>query len=222
MPSKEFFKMANAAGDTLNGYIMKPADFDASKKYPAIMYQYSGPGAQLVLNRWELDWMHYAAESGYVISNNIGGNGATGVLRSSAFRITSEKMYIRFDWAIKRLLRQKANFGALEGFLTVFLGERIRIVEILESDSLPLGILEGVRPTTLTRTLSDGDVLLFLSDGITAAFGSSADIAEFLGAERANNPQTLAEKLLCAALERAGGTAEDDMTAIAVRLFSAA
>ena len=67
MPSKEFFKMANAAGDTLNGYIMKPADFDASKKYPAIMYQYSGPGAQLVLNRWELDWMHYAAESGYVI-----------------------------------------------------------------------------------------------------------------------------------------------------------
>ena len=30
--------------------------------------------------------------------------------------------YIRFDWAIKRLLRQKANFGVLEGFLTVFLG----------------------------------------------------------------------------------------------------
>ena len=29
--------------------------------------------------------------------------------------------YIRFDWAIKRLLRQKANFGVLEGFLTVFL-----------------------------------------------------------------------------------------------------
>ena len=33
--------------------------------------------------------------------------------------------YIRFDWAIKRLLRQKANFDVLEGFLTVFLGERI-------------------------------------------------------------------------------------------------
>ena len=35
--------------------------------------------------------------------------------------------YIRFDWAIKRLLRQKANFGVLEGFLTVFLGEQIEI-----------------------------------------------------------------------------------------------
>ena len=43
--------------------------------------------------------------------------------------------YIRFDWAIKRLLRQKANFGVLEGFLTVFLGEKITITEILESES---------------------------------------------------------------------------------------
>lgn len=42
--------------------------------------------------------------------------------------------YIRFDWAIKRLLRQKANFGVLEGFLTVFLGETVKIEEILESE----------------------------------------------------------------------------------------
>ena len=42
--------------------------------------------------------------------------------------------YIRFDWAIKRLLRQKANFDVLEGFLTVFLGEKITIVDILESE----------------------------------------------------------------------------------------
>ena len=43
--------------------------------------------------------------------------------------------YIRFDWAIKRLLRQKANFDVLEGFLTVFLEEKITIIEILESES---------------------------------------------------------------------------------------
>ena len=42
--------------------------------------------------------------------------------------------YIRFDWAIKRLLRQKANFDVLEGFLTVFLGEKITIIDILESE----------------------------------------------------------------------------------------
>lgn len=42
--------------------------------------------------------------------------------------------YIRFDWAIKRLLRQKANFDVLEGFLTVFIGEEVKIVDILESE----------------------------------------------------------------------------------------
>lgn len=43
--------------------------------------------------------------------------------------------YIRFDWAAKRLLRNKANFGVLEGLLTVLLGENIHIMEILESES---------------------------------------------------------------------------------------
>ena len=38
--------------------------------------------------------------------------------------------YIRFDWAVKRLLRHKANFGVLEGFLTVLIGDDIHIVEI--------------------------------------------------------------------------------------------
>ena len=42
--------------------------------------------------------------------------------------------YIRFDWAIKRLLRQKANFDVLNGFLTVMLREEVRILEILESE----------------------------------------------------------------------------------------
>ena len=45
--------------------------------------------------------------------------------------------YVRFDWAIKRLLRQKANFGVLEGFLTVFIGEPITILEILENHGEP-------------------------------------------------------------------------------------
>lgn len=90
--------------------------------------------------------------------------------------------------------------------------------EILESDSLPLGILEGVRPTTLSRNLADGDVLVFLSDGITAAFGSSADIADYLCRQPAANPQSLADKFLKEALERCG-RAEDDMTVLAIRLF---
>ena len=42
--------------------------------------------------------------------------------------------YIRFDWAAKRILRDKANFGVLEGLMTVLLGEKVTIVEILESE----------------------------------------------------------------------------------------
>ena len=67
LPEKEFFEFTNA-GYSLNGYIIKPKNFDASKKYPVIMYQYSGPESQLVLNRWELDWLHFAAQEGYVVA----------------------------------------------------------------------------------------------------------------------------------------------------------
>jgi len=42
---------------------------------------------------------------------------------------------IRFDWAIKKILRSKANYGILEGFLSELLGEDIKIQEILESES---------------------------------------------------------------------------------------
>ena len=45
------------------------------------------------------------------------------------------RKHIRFDWAIKRLLRQKANFGILEGFLSELLKEDIHILEILDSES---------------------------------------------------------------------------------------
>ena len=42
--------------------------------------------------------------------------------------------YIRFDWAVKRMLRDKANFAVLEGLITVLLGEKVTICEILESE----------------------------------------------------------------------------------------
>ncbi len=47
----------------------------------------------------------------------------------------SPRKLITFDWAMKRLLRSKANFEILEGFLSELLGEEIRILEILESES---------------------------------------------------------------------------------------
>lgn len=46
----------------------------------------------------------------------------------------TENKYIRFDWAVKRMLRDKANFAVLEGLITVLLGEKIIITELLESE----------------------------------------------------------------------------------------
>ena len=46
---------------------------------------------------------------------------------------SNENQIIRFDWAMKRLLRNKANFSVLEGLLTTLLGEKIIIQRLLES-----------------------------------------------------------------------------------------
>ena len=43
--------------------------------------------------------------------------------------------YIRFDWAMKRLLRDKSNYGVIEGLLTTLLNEKITIRRMLESES---------------------------------------------------------------------------------------
>ena len=48
---------------------------------------------------------------------------------------SNENQIIRFDWAMKRLLRNKANFSVLEGLLTTLLGEKIIIRRLLESES---------------------------------------------------------------------------------------
>ena len=47
----------------------------------------------------------------------------------------AENKYVRFDWAVKRMLRDKANYGVLEGLITVLLGQKITITAILESEA---------------------------------------------------------------------------------------
>ena len=92
-------------------------------------------------------------------------------------------------------------------------------VKVLDSSSLPLGILDSLHPETSSYILQENDVLLFLSDGITGAFGSTADLYDVLKGVPATNPQQLADLLLESAINAYGGEAKDDMTAVAVRLF---
>lgn len=82
VPQREFITV-ESDGYKLNGYIIKPVDFDPNKKYPVIMQQYSGPGSQQVLNKWSLDWQEYFATQGFIIAC-VDGRGTGG--REKAFQ----------------------------------------------------------------------------------------------------------------------------------------
>lgn len=68
MPSKEFFTFKNPQGVVLNGYILKPHDFDSTKSYPLFMTQYSGPGSQQVADRWGLSWESALLKEGIIVA----------------------------------------------------------------------------------------------------------------------------------------------------------
>lgn len=68
--SKKEFSTISINGNDLNMYTIKPANFDAAKKYPVLMYQYSGPGSQNVKNSWNSSndyWHQMLAQQGYII-----------------------------------------------------------------------------------------------------------------------------------------------------------
>lgn len=68
--------------------------------------------------------------------------------------------YIRFDWAVKRLLRQKTNFGVLEGFLTILLGEEVKILELPESESNQQTAEEKFNRVDIKALNSKGEIII--------------------------------------------------------------
>jgi len=71
LPTKEFFELTTEKGNKLNAWMIKPKDFDANKKYPVFMYQYSGPGSQEVNNKWNTTndyWFMMLSQQGYIVA----------------------------------------------------------------------------------------------------------------------------------------------------------
>jgi dipeptidyl-peptidase-4 len=71
LPQKEFFVLTTEKGHQLNAWIIKPKNMEAGKKYPVLMYQYSGPGSQQVNNEWNSYddyWFMMLAQQGYVVA----------------------------------------------------------------------------------------------------------------------------------------------------------
>ncbi len=97
LPTKEFFELTTDKGNKLNAWIIKPKDFDASKKYPVFMYQYSGPGSQQVANHW-LDtndmWFMMLSQQGY-ITVCVDGRG-TG-FKGAAFKKMTQKELGKYE-----------------------------------------------------------------------------------------------------------------------------
>ena len=86
---REPFSFTTSEGVVLNGWMVKPKDFDANKKYPVIMHQYSGPGSQQVTNSWSAGSMgqggafdSYLAQEGFIVVS-VDGRGTGG--RGSEF-----------------------------------------------------------------------------------------------------------------------------------------
>ncbi|MBO4849411.1 MAG: S9 family peptidase [Prevotella sp.] len=86
-PTKEFFTLSTSEGVNLNGWMVKPPHFNSQKKYPVIMFQYSGPGSQQVVNSWSIGSMgqgamfdQYFAQQGFIVvctdGRGTGGRGA--------------------------------------------------------------------------------------------------------------------------------------------------
>ena len=80
LPKKEFFNFTTSEGVSLNGWMLKPVNFNSQQKYPALMVQYSGPNSQEVKDSWAVSWEYFLVSEGYVVvavdSRGTGGRGA--------------------------------------------------------------------------------------------------------------------------------------------------
>ncbi|PWH81613.1 S9 family peptidase [Algibacter marinivivus] len=91
--SKKEFSTITINGNDLNMWMIKPANFDESKVYPLLMYQYSGPGSQQVANRWNGAndyWYQHLAQEGYIVAC-IDGRG-TGLKGADFKKVTQNEL----------------------------------------------------------------------------------------------------------------------------------
>ena len=94
---KEFFVLTTEKGHQLNAWMIKPKNFDATKKYPVFMFQYSGPGSQQVANTWNGTndyWFMMLAQQGYIVAC-VDGRG-TG-FKGAAFKKCTQKELGKFE-----------------------------------------------------------------------------------------------------------------------------
>lgn len=153
--SHEFFSIPNENGDQMNAYIIKPKNFDPNKKYPVLMFQYSGPGSQQVSNAWDNGntlWFNHLAQQGYLVVT-VDGRG-TGY-RGTAYKKATYKNLGKYEiedqiaaakWLGKQTYIDKERIGI---FGWSFGGYMATLAMTKGADIFKLGI--AVAPVTTWR-----------------------------------------------------------------------
>ncbi len=109
--SQKEFSTIQVNGNDLNMWMIKPANFDATKEYPLFMFQYSGPGSQQVANRWNASndyWYQMLVQKGYIIAC-VDGRG-TG-LKGAEFKKVTQKELGKYE--VEDQIQAAKQLGAL-------------------------------------------------------------------------------------------------------------
>lgn len=128
-----------------------------------------------------------------------------------------EDIFSALDVSVVDLKNGEVDFikqGATIGFIKK--GEQLNKIE---SSSLPLGILEEIKPKVTKTMLSTDDFVIMLSDGIVDAFGEEENLTGFLKNLPSSNPQELADKILSRAKRQQQNYPKDDMTVLVGKIF---
>ncbi len=141
------------------------------------------------------------------------------LINSSLLLHSTCEMFSTIDMCAVNLREGQAEFvkiGAAPSYIKTEEG-----VEEIQAVSLPAGILRDVQPETVIRTLGEESILVLISDGVQQAGGDASGswVKQELEQMHTRNPQIIADKLVEKAVLRCGGTAADDMTVLAVRVW---
>jgi stage II sporulation protein E len=131
--------------------------------------------------------------------------------------INNQESFSTLDLCVLDLNKDTVDFiklGATYGAI-----KREQEVEMVESGTLPLGVLGQIKPSISHYAVDCKDMIIMVTDGITDAYENYEDFATFVNSIKSINPQVVAQTILDEAILRNGSIAKDDMTVLVARTF---
>ena len=132
--------------------------------------------------------------------------------------LNSDEKFSAIDLCVIDLQTSYCDFVKL-GSPDSFIVKTDDDMDILSSKALPLGILEEIKPTIITKLVSNDDMIIMCSDGVCDSFSSSEEMYMYINSLNSKNPQTISDEILNKTLENYGEEPKDDCTIICARVF---